>query len=124
MPETKTTIGKLSFVTAIAAALSISACGRPAEQDWSQSSGRVCTDRAGKRVPEENCNRATGGGSNAFLWYYLGTMAAGRNNSGAAVPAYGQRVTGGSYSAPASYKPSPSVQRGGFGSSARASVGG
>ncbi|GAA0651864.1 hypothetical protein [Brevundimonas lenta] len=95
MPPMKTVARQLSFVTTVAAALSISACEQRPQT-------RICTDGAGVRVPEQNCRRSGGGG----FWYYGGAALAGA--------AYGQRVSGGSHKAP----------RGGFGASARGSGGG
>lgn len=96
-----TVVRQLSFATSVAAALSISACG-PQRQ---QVTSRVCTDASGARIPDQNCRRTGGGGGGAF-WYY-GNRATARSN-------YGEKVTGGSHTAP----------RGGFGASARGSSGG
>ena len=96
-----TVVGQLSFATSVAAALSITACSpRP------QADSRVCTDRAGRRVADQNCQRS-GGRSARGHWDYggRGTARTGR----------GEKVSGGSYTAPA---------RGGFGASARGSSGG
>lgn len=117
----KSTVGRLSFTLAMAAALSLGACQRPGYSSnasgWDDGSySRYCTDRAGNRVPDTNCYRGGNGGSNAFLWYYLGRSSA--------TPAYGSHVYGGSYSAPARasttsgrswFGGSPTVSRGGFG---------
>lgn len=96
-----TVVRQLSFATSVAAALSISACG-PQQQ---RAGSRVCTDASGKRIPDQNCRR-TGGIGGAALWYYGGAALARSN--------YGEKVSGGSHTAP----------RGGFGASARGSSGG
>lgn len=115
----------LKITTAIAAALLASACG---ERDNGWTTDRdtaVCVDRQGRRVADQQCNQRVashGGGSSAFLWYYLG-----RNS---ALPYYGEPVHGGSFArtpgrsyfaAPAAsaMTRSAAISRGGFGSSAR-----
>ncbi|MFC7378811.1 hypothetical protein [Brevundimonas sp. GCM10030266] len=96
----------LSFATGVAAALSITACQQqPAQQ---QASTRICTDADGKRIPDENCHRSGGGAGSAALWYF-GAAALART-------AYGQRASGGSYTAPESSR--------GFGATARGTAGG
>lgn len=109
----------LPFVAAVSGALLLGACEQSDDQAW-QASGptRICTDRAGARVADNQCAvRPHGAGGNAFLWYYLGTL--GRRSY---VPAYGGRVSGGSYSPAAgvSYRAPVSIARGGFGESAHA----
>lgn len=99
-------VRQLSFATSVAAALSISACGQqPAQQ---QATTRICTDPTGARIPDQNCHRSGGGAGSAALWYF-GAAALART-------AYGQRASGGSYTAPDSSR--------GFGASARGSSGG
>lgn len=95
-------VRQLSFATGVAAALSISACEQRPQQ---QATTRICTDPSGARIPDQNCHRTGGVGSGA-LWYF-GAAALART-------AYGQKATGGTYTAP----------RGGFGASARGSSGG
>lgn len=96
-----TVVGQLSFATSVAAALSITACSpRP------QADSRVCTDGAGRRVADQNCQRSGGRAGGAY-WYYGGRETARTG--------WGEKVSGGSYTAPA---------RGGFGASARGSSGG
>lgn len=124
-------IPTLRLTLAVAAALSMNACEK-APVTAQNAGQRVCTDRAGVRVPEDRCQgQASGtGSSNAFLWYYLGTLAASNNGSRyAAAPAYGQRVSGGSYTAPVAARTtttagtrasSNATTRGGFGASASA----
>lgn len=99
-----TAVRQLSFATGVAAALSISACGQKPPQQ--QASTRICTDPSGARIPDQNCHRSGGAGGEA-LWYF-GAAALART-------AYGQRASGGSYTAP---------ERRGFGASARGSSGG
>ena len=118
---------ELRITTGVAAALLASGCGHQDNGWTAQQDTAVCTDKAGQRVADGNCERQRyaghgGGVGNAFLWYYLV-----RNS---AVPYYGERVRGGSYNrtagtsyfrAPAgsSMSRSSAVSRGGFGSSAR-----
>lgn len=95
----------LVMVAAVAAA--VTACGRPADQ----YGDRVCTDRAGRRVPDQQCQgQAAGGSSNAFLWYFLG-RSMGSNGGG--VPGVGGYVSGGSY------QPTSGVRYGAPGTAAR-----
>ena len=83
---------QLSMTTAMAAAL-IALPGCSSRDDWngnvvSDRDTAVCVDREGKRVDDERCARQHyagyhgGGGSNAFLWYYLGRQSA--------IPYYGE----------------------------------
>jgi hypothetical protein len=98
-------VRQLSFATGVAAALSISACGpQPTQQ---QATTRICTDPSGARIPDQNCHRSGGGAGSAALWYF-GAAALARTS-------YGQKASGGSYTAP---------ERSGFGASARGSSGG
>lgn len=91
----------LVFTTALAATL-LSGCGSPPtyydDDDWDGSyvasrNTAVCVDpKTNKRVPDSQCQTqraSSGGGSNAFLWYYMG-----RNST---MPYYGERVGGGSW---------------------------
>ncbi|QDH73902.1 hypothetical protein [Brevundimonas sp. M20] len=99
-------VRQMSFATGVAAALSITACQQqPPKQ---QASTRICTDPSGARIPDENCHRSGGGAGSAALWYF-GAAALART-------AYGQRATGGSYTAPESSR--------GFGATARGTAGG
>jgi hypothetical protein len=100
-------VRQLSFATGVAAALSISACGQQQPRQQQQATTRICTDPTGARIPDQNCHRSGGGAGSAALWYF-GAAALART-------AYGQKATGGSYSAP---------DRRGFGASARGSSGG
>jgi hypothetical protein len=114
----------LPLTTAVAAALLASACGAEEEDQWTaQTDTAVCTDKEGRRVADENCQRRTaaGVGMGFFAWYYL--------SRGGAIPAYGERARGGALTprAGARYARAPvstGVTRGGFGSSARARAGG
>lgn len=119
----------LTLTAALASILMLSACSQE-NDDWTaQKDTAVCVDKSGQRVPDSNCDGresansgSFGGGSNPFLWYYLG-----RNS---AIPAYGEAATGGSFTrtasatyfhAPVSTRVSASeagISRGGFGSSA------
>lgn len=94
----KAAVKTLSFATSVAAALSITACS-PRPQS------RACVDGAGTRLPDSQCNNRSGGGARGAGWYYGGNADRAR---------VGETVRGGSRVAP----------RGGFGSSARGSVGG
>lgn len=113
----------LKITTGVAAALLASGCGQK-DNGWvADKDTAVCTDKQGQRVADDNCQRphvGGGVGSSAFLWYFLG-----RNS---AVPYYGERVRGGSFSrapgtsyfrAPAgsSMTRAAAISRGGFGSS-------
>ncbi len=116
----------LKITTGVAAALMLAACNREPDNGWTTTDRdtAICTDSSGKRVPDNNCQQRSaygGGGSNAFLWYYLA-----RNS---AVPYYGDRAAGGTYarSAGTSYFRAPAaslmsrstaISRGGFGASA------
>jgi hypothetical protein len=118
----------LKLTTAISAALLLGACSQQDNGWTADKDTAICTDKSGQRVPDANCQRTnnTNSGLNgamtgAFLWYYLG-----RNS---AIPYYGQRAAGGSFSrtAGATYFHAPAgsamtrsaaVSRGGFGASA------
>lgn len=121
----------LTITTAIAAALLASGCGRrePEPDGWTaQTDTAICTDREGRRVPDDKCPRQTvastthhGGGVSPFLWYFLGRSAV--------IPPYGERARGGSFGGVAGmrYARAPAntavtragaVSRGGFGASA------
>lgn len=123
---------KLSITAAVAAAMSLTACGarEPSYNDgWNNDNDTVvCTDRKGRRVPDWKCKkRYSGGGSSyAFVWFYM--------NRGGYVPAYGQAVN----RRYGSYRPLPGrsyynssrsfsaakhsyISRGGFGSTGRSS---
>ncbi|MCU6454178.1 hypothetical protein LPN01_08820 [Sphingomonas sp. A2-49] len=116
---------ELKFTTGMAAALLASACSEPQRDGWTaQGDTAVCTDRAGNRVADNQCQRQAhaGGGASPFLWYFLA-----RN---ALIPPYGERVGGGSYArvpgrsygrAPAASNVTRAgaISRGGFGASAR-----
>ena len=111
----------LKITTGVAAALLAAACGQR-DNGWTATDNTaVCTDKAGNRVPDDNCRRHEsfgGGAGSAFLWYYLGRHSA--------IPYYGERVGGGSFTRAAgtSYFAAPvgsavsrsaAVSRGGFG---------
>jgi hypothetical protein len=108
----------IPMMTAVAAALLVSGCER--NNGWEASDNtRLCVDRQGRRMADEECNRGGVGAGSFFAWYYL--------TRGGYIPRYGQPVTGGSYvAAPdASYRPgaATAISRGGFGSSAHGSAG-
>jgi uncharacterized membrane protein YgcG len=111
-------------------ALTASACNRaPAygyynDGYYAGANTQVCTDRAGRRVPDINCQQAYyGGGYNPYLWYYVG--------GGYPVPYYGTVVHGGTWSRPSNFRSyvrapaqanvtrSVAVSRGGLGSTSR-----
>jgi len=115
----------LNLTLVAASAMTLAACDQQPDQWTAQQDTQICVDKSGNRVPDADCqNYHPGGGAvgNAFLWYYLGRSSA--------VPYYGERVSGGSFTrtAGATYFHAPvstamtrsaAVARGGFGSSAR-----
>lgn len=121
---------ELALTAALASAILLAACDR--QNDWTtQRDTAVCVDQQGNRVPDSDCQSSAtyaggyhgGGGGNAFLWYYLGRHSA--------IPPYGERATGGSFTrtagatyfhAPVStaFTRSAAIARGGFGESAHA----
>ncbi len=132
----------LTMTTAMAAAL-IALPGCSGGDDWNEdvyASGdtAICVDKEGKRVDDDQCSKdrvhySGGGGSSAFLWYYLGRSSA--------VPYYGDSIRDKRYAGQGSYQPRPgasytsapsstrmtrsaAVSRGGFGSSGRSFGGG
>ena len=129
---------QLFMTTAMAASLTaLSACS--SNDGWNEDvvadrDVAVCVNQQGTRVDDDLCDhhRYSGGGSNAFLWYYLG-----RNSR---VPYYGdsihdRRFAAGSYVPGTStgYARAPvesrmtrsqAVSRGGLGSMARSFGGG
>ncbi|HEX8300641.1 hypothetical protein [Sphingomonas sp.] len=125
---------QLSMTGAMAAALlALPGCSR--EERWddvvADKDTAVCVDKEGKRVEDAQCARQPAvhaGGSNAFLWYYLG-----RNSR---VPYYGDSIRDARYANSGSYQPraggsygyapsdanmtrSQAVSRGGMGSRGR-----
>ncbi len=134
---------QLTMTTAMAAAL-MALPGCSSNDDWNgdvvaDRDTAICVDQQGQRVDDSQCARTAyaggyhgGGGSNAFLWYYLGRSSA--------VPYYGEsihdrRYAGGSFQprqgvnyayAPAETRMtrSAAVSRGGLGSSGRMFGGG
>lgn len=129
---------QLTMTAAMAAALlSLPACSR--QDDWNEDvvadrDTAVCVDQEGVRVDDDLCARPSyagsynGGGSNAFLWYYLGRSSA--------VPYYGDSIHHRRYAGRGSFQPMPgarydtapastrmarssAVSRGGLGSSSR-----
>ena len=115
----------LNLTLVAASAATLAACDQQPDHWVAQQDTQICVDKSGERVPDADCqNYHPGGGAvgNAFLWYYLGRSSA--------VPYYGERVSGGSFTrtAGATYFHAPvstamtrsaAVARGGFGSSAR-----
>ena len=109
----------LRITLAISSAMLTGACGRSFNEadGWTAAEDtQVCTDRSGNRVPDANCDqRSSSYRPGYYSWYYL--------RSGYGVPAYGQRVMGGSYTADPGVRYTPSqvsagrIARGGFGSS-------
>lgn len=128
---------QLSMTTAMAAAL-IALPGCSSNDDWNNDviadrDTAVCVDAEGKRVDDDLCDNNRGGGSSAFLWYYLGRSSA--------VPYYGDSIHDQRFARDGSYYPRPgagyvrapvstrmtrsqAVSRGGLGSSARSYGGG
>lgn len=139
---------QLTITTAMAAAL-LALPGCSSRDEWNEDiyaerDTQVCVDQQGERVDDDLCTSGAqssygssggyhgGGGSNAFLWYYLGRQSA--------VPYYGEsvrdpRFASGSYvpMAGAVYDRAPvasrmtrsqAVSRGGLGSSSRRFGGG
>lgn len=114
----------LNLTLVAASAVTLAACDQQPDHWVAQQETAVCVDQSGNRVPDADCQTYHPGGvGNAFLWYYLG-----RNS---AVPYYGERVSGGSFTrtAGATYFHAPvstamtrsaAIARGGFGSSAHA----
>lgn len=132
----------LTMTTAMAATM-LALPGCSSGDDWNEdvyASGdtAICVDQEGKRVDDDQCGKdrvhySGGGGSSAFLWYYLGRSAA--------VPYYGDSIRDKRYAGYGSYQPRPgasysaapastrmtrsaAVSRGGFGSSGRSFGGG
>ena len=110
----------LHITLAVSGALLTGACARSFDEDegWTAAEDTaVCTDQAGNRVPDEQCDRprtAYAGGYYPYHWYYLGR--------GYSIPPYGERVSGGSYDAGGrtyarSHESAGRISRGGFGSS-------
>lgn len=114
----------LNLTLIAASAVTLAACDHQPDHWIAQQNTMVCVDQSGNRVPDADCqNYHPGSGvGHAFLWYYLGRQSA--------VPYYGERVSGGSFTrtAGATYFHAPvstamtrsaAVARGGFGASAR-----
>ena len=135
---------QLTMTTAMAAALlTLPACSSRSNE-WEEVTAdqdtAVCVDREGKRVDDDHCDNRSlgayagsngyhgGGGSNAFLWYYLG-----RNS---ALPYYGDSIRDPRYAGRGSFQPvsgiryaqaplgtrmtrSQAISRGGLGSRGR-----
>lgn len=134
---------QLTMTTAMAAAL-VALPGCSSGDDWNEdvyaaSDTAVCVNQQGERVDDDLCQSRnyysghSGGGGNAFLWYYLG-----RNS---AIPYYGDSIRDPRYAGYGSYQPRPgatygraptstrmtrsaAVSRGGLGSSGRSFGGG
>jgi hypothetical protein len=104
-----------SLLTVVLVASALAACDDERTASWGDSdSVRYCTDAAGHRVPDQNCETHAGGG-NPFLWYYLGRLGGSRP---AFVPPLGGVASGGGYApAPglAYTSVSGAIARGGFG---------
>lgn len=134
---------QLTMTTAMAAAL-VALPGCSGGDDWNEdvyASGdtAVCVNQQGERVDDDLCGGSRthyvggGGGSNAFLWYYLGRSSA--------IPYYGDSIRDPRFAGHGSYQPRPgatyapapahtrmtrsaAVSRGGLGSSGRSFGGG
>jgi hypothetical protein len=123
---------QLFMTTAMAAGLAgLQGCS--SNETWNQDviadrDTAVCVDQQGTRVDDDLCDDGYRGGSNAFLWYYLGRSSA--------VPYYGDSIHNRRYAGRGSLSPRPgvsyarapastrmtrsqAVSRGGLGSSGR-----
>jgi hypothetical protein len=112
---------RLAGVVAAASAV-LAGCDQNNGWQGSSNAARVCVDRDNHRVPEAQCAEARPGGSNPFLWYYIGRLSSG------GVPGYGGYVGGGSFSPVrgVSYGSAPAsgIARGGFGGTGGGGEGG
>ena len=82
----------LNLTLVAASAITLAACDQQPDHWIAQQDTQICVDHSGNRVPDADCQNYHPGGSgvgNAFLWYYLGRSSA--------VPYYGERVSGGSF---------------------------
>lgn len=123
-----TPLFNLGLLTTAAAALALSGCGQSQPQYLAQNqNAKICTDKNGKRVKENKCERRGGHGGGGFFWMFM--------SGGSRVPGYGGRAYGGSryatpgrsYTSGRSFSGRPvtsASSRGGFGSSARGYGGG
>jgi hypothetical protein len=105
---------KLTITTAMAATLlTLPACSGQ-QEDWdgevvAERDTAVCVDQSGNRVDDDMCNSNSlhnggyhgGGGSNAFLWYYLGRSSA--------VPYYGESIHDRRFAGQGAYQPKPNT---------------
>ena len=130
---------QLAMTSAMAAVLiAVPAC--TANDGWDEDvyasrDTAICVDRQGERVDDDLCDDDgyRGGGSSAFLWYYMGR--------GSRLPYYGDSIHHRRYQGHGSFRPGPgisydrapktasmtrsqAVSRGGFGSSSRRYGGG
>jgi hypothetical protein len=129
---------QLNMTTAMAATLlALPACS--SNNGWNEDviadqDTAICVDRQGTRVDDDLCDDDyDGGGSSAFLWYYLGRSSA--------VPYYGDSIRDRRFAGRGSYSRAPgvvyarapaisnvtrsqAVSRGGLGSSGRSFGGG
>lgn len=101
---------QLSMTTAMAAAL-LALPGCSSDDGWddvvAEKDTAVCVDKQGNRVEDSQCERQAshrtgGGGSSAFLWYYLGRRSA--------VPYYGDSINDPRYRGHGSFTPGAGVQ--------------
>ena len=97
---------QLAMTTAMAAALAgLPACS--SNDGWNEDviadrDTAVCVNQAGERIDDDFCDDDRRvGGSNAFLWYYIG-----RNS---AVPYYGDSIHDRRFRGSGSYRPAPGV---------------
>jgi hypothetical protein len=129
---------KQLFMTSAMAATLLAASGCSSNDGWNDDTyterdTAVCVDREGTRVDDDHCDDDRGGGSNAFLWYYIG-----RNS---AIPYYGDSISDRRFAGRGTYRQQPgiiydrapvstnmtrsqAVSRGGLGSSSRRFGGG
>lgn len=97
---------RLRITAATSMALLAAGCG--SGSNVANQPVRYCTDGAGRRITDANCNRTGGRGGGGHFYYA---------DKGAAVPAIGEAARGGSFQ-PASgvrYGGPEAVTRGGFG---------
>jgi hypothetical protein len=115
----------LPLTTAISAAILASTACHSGREWQTDANTRVCVDKSGARVADDQCRSHTGSGVSPFVWYYIAR--------GGYVPYYNRPVTGGSYqpaSSPETYTSAPAtapagaITRGGFGSIGEGHAGG
>jgi len=98
---------QLAMTTAMAAAL-VALPGCSSNDGWdgdviADRDTAICVNQEGERIDDDFCDDdyRGGGGSNAFLWYYLGRSSA--------IPYYGDSIHHSRYRGYGSYTPAPGV---------------